>query len=311
MTLQRWLTWLPLAWLLVFAVAPYLVLLGVSLAQIDDLGVPPYTPLWRAATAHAPGQWQGSLDNFRLLAGDVLYVEAYLTSLRIAALGTLLCLAIGYPLAYGVARANERARLPLLMLIVLPFWTSFLLRVYAWIGLLEEQGILNSLLQAIGLIGAPLQLLRTEFAVVLGIAYAYLPFMVLPIYAVLARLPAQWLDAAADLGATPWRRFRDVTLPLSLPGVIAGALLVFVPAVGEFVIPDMLGGSSTTMVGKVLWNEFFGNGDWPVASAIAVVMMLVLVLPLMLFDRYSRRFTDDNATDSGTTGRRPGMAAPR
>ena len=281
MKLYRWLGLVPVVWLLLFAVLPYGVLGKVSVAQISDLGIPPFTALYDTTGLHI------SADNYRLLTSDTLYFDAYGTSLRIAALATLLCLSIGYPLAYAIARAAPRWRLPLLMAVVLPFWTSFLIRVYAWIGLLKTNGTINQLLQALGIIDAPLQLLYSDFAVVLGIAYAYLPFMVLPIYAVLARLDVALLEAASDLGATQWRRFTSITLPLSTPGIIAGALLVFIPAVGEFVIPDLLGGPDTLMIGKVLWNEFFLNGDWPVASAVAVAMMIVLVLPLLLFDRYA------------------------
>ncbi len=296
MKLYRWLGLVPVAWLLIFAVLPYAVLGKVSIAQINDVGVPPFTPLYDAAGIHA------SADNFRLLASDTLYFDAYGTSLRIAALATLLCLLIGYPLAYAIARAPQRWRLPLLMAVVLPFWTSFLIRVYAWIGLLKANGTVNQVLQVLGLIDAPLQLLYTDFAVVLGIAYAYLPFMVLPVYAVLARLDIALLEAASDLGATQWRRFISITLPLSMPGIIAGALLVFIPAVGEFVIPDLLGGPDTLMIGKVLWNEFFLNGDWPVASAVAVAMMIVLVLPLLLFDRYANDHLANDRHQSGAAG---------
>ena len=285
MKLYRRLGLLPLAWLCCFALLPYLVLAKVSLAQVDDIGMPPFTPLVQ------DGAWLANLDNYRLVTDDALYLDAYAASLRIAAIATLLCLAIGYPLAYGIARAPERWRLPLLMAVVLPFWTSFLIRVYAWIGLLAPTGTLNQLLLALGAIDTPLQLLNTDFAVMLGIAYAYLPFMVLPIYAVLARLDVTLLEAASDLGAGQLARFTAVTLPLSLPGIVAGALLVFIPAVGEFVIPDLLGGPDTLMIGKVLWNEFFMNGDWPVASAVALLMMLVLVLPLLLLDHHLARVT--------------------
>ena len=276
---------LPLAWLLLFALLPYAVLTKVSVAHIDEHLQPPFTALIGEHGIIA------NADNYRFLASDPLYLNAYLGSLKIAGIATLLCLLIGYPLAYGIARANERWRLPLLMAIVLPFWTSFLIRVYAWIALLKTNGTVNQFLQWLGVINEPLQLLNTDAAVVCGIAYAYLPFMMLPLYAVLARLDVTLLEAAADLGATSLRRFFSITLPLSLPGVIAGALLVFIPAVGEFVIPDLLGGPDTLMIGKVLWNEFFINGDWPVASTVAVVMMIVLVAPLLLFDRYASRAT--------------------
>ena len=283
MNLYRRLGLLPLAWLLLFALLPYALLSKVSVAHIDEQSQPPFTPLIGEHGVIA------SVDNYRFLGSDPLYLDAYLGSLRIAGIATLLCLLLGFPLAYAIARAPERWRLPLLMGIVLPFWTSFLIRVYAWIGLLKTNGTINQLLQWLGVIKAPLALLNTDAAVVCGIAYAYLPFMVLPLYAVLARLDLTLLEAAADLGASNLKRFLTITVPLSLPGVIAGSLLVFIPAVGEFVIPDLLGGPDTLMIGKVLWNEFFINGDWPVASTVAVVMMLVLVAPLMIFDRYASR----------------------
>lgn len=284
MNLYRRLGWLPLLWLLLFALLPYAVLSKVSLAHVDDGAEPPYT-----AFVSTTGAITANADNYRFLAQDPLYLDAYIGSLKLAALSTALCLLLGYPLAYAIARASERWRLILLMGIVLPFWTSFLIRVYAWIGLLKPNGTINQLLQWLGVIDAPLPLLHNDGAVIAGIAYAYLPFMVLPIYAVLARLDVTLLEAAADLGANNLRRFVSVTLPLSLPGIIAGSLLVFIPAVGEFVIPDLLGGPDTLMIGKVLWNEFFVNGDWPVASTVAVVMMILLVAPLMAFDRYASR----------------------
>lgn len=230
-----------------------------------------------------------NLENYRLLFTDTLYVDAFLNSLKVAGVSTLICLLIGYPMAYAIARAGRSARLILLMLIVLPFWTSFLIRVYAWIGILKDNGLLNNLLLAVGLIDQPLRLLHTEFAVYLGIVYSYLPFMVLPLYATLARMDLSLLEAAADLGARPWKAFWTVTLPLSLPGVIAGSLLVFIPAVGEFVIPDLLGGPDALMMGKVLWTEFFTNRDWPLASAIAVLLLLTLVVPIMLLQRAEKR----------------------
>ena len=285
MGLTRRLGLLPLAWLLLFALLPYAVLSKVSVAHIDERAQPPFTSFVGAHGIDA------SADNFRLLISDPLYLQAYLGSLRIAGVATLLCLLIGFPLAYAIARADARWRLPLLMGIVLPFWTSFLIRVYAWMGLLNNNGLINQALAWTGLIKQPLAMLNTDSAVVFGIAYAYLPFMVLPLYAVLARLDVALLEAAADLGASNVRRFLRITLPLSVPGIIAGVLLVFIPAVGEFVIPDLLGGPQTLMIGKVLWTEFFINGDWPVASTVAVVMMIVLVAPLMLFDRYASRAT--------------------
>jgi putrescine transport system permease protein len=216
---------------------------------------------------------------------DPLYTIAYLKSLRIAGISTLVCLLLGYPMAYAIARTRDSLRNLLLMLIILPFWTSFLIRVYAWIGILKSNGLLNNLLLYLGVIDHPLTLLHTDFAVYLGIVYSYLPFMVLPLYATLSRMDLTLLEAAADLGCRPWEAFLKVTLPLSLPGIIAGCMLVFIPAVGEFVIPDLLGGPDSLMIGKVMWTEFFSNRDWPAASAVAVVMLALLVVPLALFQR--------------------------
>jgi len=277
---------LPLLWLLVFFAAPFAVVLKISLAEAV-VGQPPYTPLLEAG---AEG-WRllATAANYLLLAGDPLYVAAYLESLRIAATSTLICLLIGYPMAYAIARAPESRRGFLLMLVILPFWTSFLIRVYAWIGILSTNGILNNALIGIGLTDEPLALMNTNFAVHLGIVYSYLPFMVLPLYATLARMDFTLLEAAADLGARPWRAFLRVTLPLSWPGIAAGSLLVFIPATGEFVIPDLLGGPDTLMIGKVLWTEFFANRDWPVASALATVLLVVLVGPMLLLQALERR----------------------
>jgi putrescine transport system permease protein len=208
---------------------------------------------------------------------------SYLKSLKIAGISTLVCLLLGYPMAYAIARTRNTLRNFLLMLVILPFWTSFLIRVYAWIGILKSNGLLNNLLLSLGVINHPLPLLHTDFAVYLGIVYSYLPFMVLPLYATLSRMDLTLLEAAADLGCRPWKAFLRITLPLSLPGIIAGCMLVFIPAVGEFVIPDLLGGPDSLMIGKVLWTEFFSNRDWPAASAVAVVMLVLLVVPLALF----------------------------
>jgi putrescine transport system permease protein len=224
-----------------------------------------------------------NLGNFALLFTDDLYVAAWLSSLRIAATSTLVALLLGYPMAYAIARAAPNRRPLLLMLVILPFWTSFLIRVYAWIGLLAENGILNQFLRWTGLAADPGTILGSEWAVLLGIVYAYLPFMVLPLYASLEKLDASLLEAAADLGAKPFAAFLTVTLPLSLPGIVAGCLLVFIPAVGEFVIPDLLGGTDTLMIGKVLWDEFFTNSDWPLASAVAICLLVLLVGPIALF----------------------------
>ncbi len=279
-------TALPYLWLFVFFLVPFAIVLKISLAEAV-LAQPPYTPLFGTSGSNA--QIRINLDNYRLLFTDPLYIAAFFNSLKVATLSTLLCLLIGYPMAYAIARAGRSARLILLMLIILPFWTSFLIRVYAWIGILKSNGLFNNLLMALGLIDEPLRLLYTNFAVYLGIVYSYLPFMVLPLYATLARMDMSLLEVAADLGAHPLKAFLTVTLPLSLPGVIAGSLLVFIPAMGEFVIPDLLGGPDALMMGKVLWTEFFTNRDWPLASAIAVVLLLTLVVPIMVLQRVERR----------------------
>jgi putrescine transport system permease protein len=274
---------LPYLWLGLFFLAPLLVLLKISLAEAV-LELPPYTALleW---TEQAQLNIRLNFANYLTLFDDSLYLAAYANSLRVAGISTGLCLLLGYPMAYVIARARPTRRLALLLLIILPFWTSFLLRVYAWIGILKDNGPINALLQTLGLIDAPLPLLYSDFAVYLGILYSYLPFMVLPLYANLARLDLSLLEAAADLGCRPARAFFSITLPLSLPGVVAGSLLVFIPAMGEFVIPDLLGGPDTLMIGKVLWTEFFSNRDWPVAAAVAVAMLLVLVIPVLILER--------------------------
>ena len=269
----------PYLWLVAMLMMPFLIVLKISFAT-SVIANPPYTPLIE------DGRLQLHLDSYALLASDDLYALAYLNSLKIAALACLCCLVIGYPMAYGIARASPARRGALLMLVILPFWTSFLIRVYAWVTLLQSNGPVNGALLALGVIDHPLVLLNTPFAVYVGIVYTYLPFMILPLYAVLEKLDPVLLEAAADLGSRPWRSFLSVTLPLSLPGVIAGSLLVFIPAVGEFVIPELLGGSDTLMIGSVLWNEFFNNRDWPQASVVAVAMLVLLVAPIMLFQHY-------------------------
>jgi putrescine transport system permease protein len=265
---------LPYLWLLLFFLVPFLIVLKISLAE-PAIGIPPYTPLvetgWRI---------QASAENYGRLIGDDLYIVAYLNAVKFAAVSTVFCLLLGYPLAYGIVRAPRRWRNLLLMLVILPFWTSLLIRVYAWSGLLKGNGLINNALVAAGLVREPLPLLDSAFAVYVGIVYSYLPFMVLPLYAQLEKLDASLLEAAADLGCRPWQAFVRVTLPLSLPGIAAGGLLVFIPAVGEFVIPDLLGGPNTLMIGKVLWDEFFVNRDWPVASAVAIAMLVLLSVPM-------------------------------
>jgi putrescine transport system permease protein len=281
-TRRRAMLALPYAWLALFFLVPFLIVLKISLAE-TAVGVPPYTPLLERG---ADG-WSlhGSLANYQFLLSDSLYLRAYLNAIKFAGVSTLICLLLGYPMAYGIVRAPRRWRGLLLLLVILPFWTSFLIRVYAWIGLLKGNGLINNLLLALGIVDEPLALLNNAFAVYLGIVYSYLPFMVLPLYAALERLDPTLLEAAADLGCRPARAFLRVTLPLSLPGVAAGALLVFIPAVGEFVIPDLLGGPDTLMIGKVLWDEFFTNRDWPVASAVAIAMLVLLIVPMAFIRR--------------------------
>jgi putrescine transport system permease protein len=271
---------LPLAWLLLFFAIPFAIVFAISVVPPQD-GQPPF------ASPLAPSNWTG--ESYALLLGDDLYAVAFANALRIAAASTLLCLVVGYPMAYAIARASAARRNILLILVVLPFWTSFLIRVYAWMALLRPTGLINETLIALGLIAEPLPLIANEFAVHLGIVYSYLPFMLLPLYSALERLDASLLDAATDLGAPPWRAFVSVTLPLSLPGIAAGSLLVFIPAAGEFIIPDLLGGPDAPMIGKVLWTEFFTNRDWPAAAAIAVAMLALLVAPILLFQAVERR----------------------
>lgn len=278
---------LPWVWMALFFVIPFAIVLSIAFAEPAET-LPPYTPLLRWAEEGGP-VLHLNLANFRLLLEDPFYIEAYLRSLRVAAISALLCLLIGYPMALAIARAPARWRNALLMLVILPFWTSFLLRVTAWIGILQDQGWLNGALMALGLIEEPLQLLYTDVALYIGITYCYLPFMVLPLYATLSKLDAALLEAAEDLGAPPWRAFLQVTLPLSMPGVIAGSLLVFIPAVGEFVIPELLGGPGAQLIGRVLWTEFFQNRDWPLASALAIVLLVALVVPIALFQARAAR----------------------
>jgi putrescine transport system permease protein len=266
----------PFIWLLLFFLAPFAIVAAISLGT-------------NAPDAAPPVAMTGTVRNYAFLLSDALYIDAYLSSLRIAAIATVMTLLIGYPMAYAIAMAAPSRRPFLLMLVILPFWTSFLIRIYAWRGLLSENGLVNAVLRATGISDAPGSILGTEWAIYLGIVYAYLPFMVLPLYASLEKLDRSLLEAAADLGARPWRAFLAITLPLSLPGIVAGCLLVFIPAVGEFVIPDLLGGTETLMIGKVLWDEFFSNSDWPLASAVAVLMLVVLLLPIGVYQRIRAR----------------------
>jgi putrescine transport system permease protein len=284
---RRFAIGLPYTWLIVFFLVPFLIVLTISFGE-SALGIPPYT-----APIGFDGGWVPHLrvnfGNYALLFGDSLYIKAYLNSLRFAAVATAICLLLGYPMAYAIARAPAAWRNPLLMLVILPFWTSFLIRVYAWIGILKTNGLINNLLLATGVIHEPLPLLNNEFSVELGLVYSYLPFMILPLYATLERMDLSLLEAASDLGATPFRAFLAVTLPLSLPGIAAGCALVFIPALGEFVIPDLLGGPDTLMIGKVLWDEFFSNRDWPAASAVAVAMLVLLVVPIVIAQHSLRK----------------------
>jgi putrescine transport system permease protein len=281
---RRALIGLPFLWLAVFFLLPLAIVAAISFAESAD-AIPPFAPLLSASPAGLRSR--ATLASYRELAQGCLYV--YANSLGNAALATLLCLLIGYPVAFAIARAPGVWRHLLLFLVMLPFWTSFLIRVYAWIALLQPSGLINRLLLAMGLIETPLPLLYNGFSVELGLVYSYLPFMILPLYGSLARLDESLIEAAADLGAPPWRVFLGVILPLTLPGIAAGSLLVFIPAVGEFVIPDLLGGPDTLMIGKLLWQEFFDNVDWPAASAVAVALVAVLTLPLLVAQRLIAR----------------------
>ncbi|MEX0693358.1 MAG: ABC transporter permease subunit [Rhodospirillales bacterium] len=281
----------PYLWMGVFFLLPFLILLRISFSE-TRIGIPPYTEIfnWLGGLAF---EITGSFSNYAFLFTDSLYLAAYTNSVKVAAISTVVCLLIGYPMALGISRVKGNLRTVLLMLVIVPLWTSFLIRVYAWIGLLKPEGLINAMLIWIGVIEQPLALLHSSFAVYLGITYSYLPFMVLPLYATLEKQDHAILEAAADLGARPIVTFFTVTLPLSLPGIIAGSMLVFIPAIGEFVIPDLLGGSSTLMIGKVLWNEFFQNRDWPLAAAVAILMLLMLIVPLVLWQRQQQIFEDN------------------
>ena len=277
----------PYIWLLLFFLVPFFIVFKISLSDIAT-AIPPYTP-----TLDLSGGWEAiktffselDFENYSFIVNDPLYVDAYWSSVRIAAIATLITLLVAYPIAYGMARAPKDWQPTLMMLVILPFWTSFLIRVYAWMGILKKEGLLNLFLMNMGLISEPLTILNTNTAVYIGIVYSYLPFMILPLYSSLEKIKPSLLEAAEDLGSPPWKAFWQVTFPLSLPGIFAGCLLVFIPAVGEFVIPDLLGGSDTLMIGKTLWSEFFNNRDWPVSSAVAVVLLIVLILPNVLFQR--------------------------
>ncbi|WP_245447954.1 ABC transporter permease subunit, partial [Neorhizobium sp. T6_25] len=287
----RWLVVaVPYLWLLLFFVAPFLIIFKISLSE-TAIAMPPYTPLFEGFGAFGDFVSELDLDNYLFLTDDPLYIEAYLSSLRIAVISTFLLLLIGYPMALAMARAPTTLRPTLVMLVILPFWTSFLIRVYAWIGILKPDGLLTLLFQSVGLLGADeqVQVFRTDYAVFVGIVYSYLPFMVLPLYAALEKMDNTLLEAASDLGCPPWKAFWKITFPLSLPGVIAGSMICFIPITGEFVIPDLLGGADTLMIGKTLWTEFFGNRDWPLASAVAVILLVMLVVPIMIFQNQQKK----------------------
>ena len=271
---------LPYLWLLLFFVAPFVIVLKISFSDVD-LAIPPYKPLieWIGKNSLAI---KVNLNNYAFLFTDSLYWKSLLNSIKVAFISTLLCLAVGYPMAYGIARAKASTRNVLLLLVILPFWTSLLLRVYAWIGLLKANGVINNILMWLGVIHEPLTLLYTPLAMYVGIVYSYLPFMILPLYANLEKMDWQLLEAAEDLGCRPWQAFYKITLPLSRNGMLAGSMLVFIPAVGEFVIPALLGGPNALMIGRVLWDEFFSNRAWPVASAVAILLLVILV-PFMMW----------------------------
>ena len=282
---------IPYLWLLALFLVPFLIVVKISLSDVA-LSIPPYTPQLDFAAG-----WQGVKDffsqldfeNFTFLTTDDLYWKAYLSSVQIALLSTLFTLLVGFPIAYGMAQAPDEWRPTLMMLVILPFWTSFLIRVYSWMGILANEGLLNQFLMWTGIIDTPLKIINTNTAVYIGIVYTYLPFMILPIYAALERLDGSLLEAAEDLGCSRTSAFWLVTVPLSRNGVIAGCFLVFIPALGEFVIPSLLGGSGTLMIGKVLWEEFFNNRDWPVASAVAIILLLILIVPIVLFQKNQQR----------------------
>ncbi|MDT7834687.1 ABC transporter permease [Aquabacterium sp. OR-4] len=289
----------PYLWLLLFFALPFLILVKISVSEME-------TVVFKDLITYRDGLLQLSvkLGNYVFIGEDALYFKTYVASLKYAAATTLLCLLIGYPFAYFMARASASAQPALLMAVMLPFWTSFLLRVYAWKGLLSDNGwvadlIIGSgadqLLHALGMISAPGKLMHTPFSLVLGMAYTYLPFMILPLYSNLAKMDLRLLEAAADLGASPWVAFWKITVPLSKAGIIAGSMLVFIPCVGEFVIPELLGGPETLMIGRVLWDEFFSNNDWPMAASVAVVMILLIIVPLALFNKYQAEAQEKRA----------------
>ena len=285
---RRWLIILPpLLFLLIFFLVPFFYTLKISFAE-SVIRIPPFTDIFTRTADHRL-HLTLDLNNFRRLFTEELYGLAYLFSLRTAFFSTLICLLLGYPIAYAMSRAPRATQKVLLLAIILPFWTSFLLRVYALEAVIQNDGILNMLLLRLGLISHPLVIMHTNLAIYIGIIYSYLPYMVLPLFATLQKLDPALLEAASDLGSPPWRAFLDVTLPLSLPGIVAGSMLVFIPSVGEFVIPSLLGGPGNLMIGRVLWDEFFTNHDWPVASAVAIAFVVLLVGPIAIYQYFSAR----------------------
>lgn len=282
---------IPLAWLTVFFVIPALIVLKISFSH-TVIAQPPYQPVLdlKAGLEGLKAFFAGlTLENYRLLWSDNLYLSSYLRSLQFAAIATLILLVVGYPIAYAMARAPSRLRSILLILMILPFWTAFLIRIYAWINILQRDGLLNQILAGLGIIDAPLSWLASDTAVFIGLVYSYLPFMVLPLYATLERMDFSLHEAAADLGCPPWKSFWLITVPLSRPGILAGVLLCFIPMVGEFVVPDLLGSSGSLMIGQALWTEFFGNRDWPLASAVAIVMLVILLVPIAIYQHLQSR----------------------
>ena len=285
---------IPYIWLLLFFLAPFVIVFKISLAD-PIIAQPPFTPFFNQGSDGGFSIYT-TFDNFLYLFQDSLYFVTYLNSVKLAFIATLFTLLIGYPIAYGIARSPQPTRNILLLLVVIPFWISFLLRVYSWMGILKTNGLINGFLLWLGVIDQPLELLYTDTAVYIGMVYSYLPYMILPLYANLVKLDIRLLEAASDLGAKKWQGFVDVTLPLSMPGIIAGCLLVFIPAIGEYVIPALLGGADTLMIGRVLFDEFFLNRDWPVASAVAIVLLLLLVLPIVYFQKKQAQETSGATT---------------
>jgi putrescine transport system permease protein len=284
---NRLIAWIPYLWLILFLLVPFLIVGKLSLSQ-TAMSQPPYTPVLDPADGLAGLRafFEAlSLDNFRMLFSDTLYIASFGNSLRIALISTLLLMVAALPIAYGISRLPRRWQPALLVAVMLPFWTAFLIRIYAWITILQREGLLNHLLIGLNIIDEPIPILASNTAVYIGIVYSYLPFMVLPVYAVLSKMDDSLLDAAADLGCPRWKTFWRVTLPLARPGLVAGALICFIPIVGEFVIPDLLGDSRTAMIGQTLWVEFFGNRDWPIASALAIVLLVALLIPIMIVQR--------------------------